>query len=54
MKLLTSDQSKRIDAKAVELGVPVLRLMENAAIQLVKVIQRKAPEGKIEIGRAHV
>lgn len=47
MKLLTSDQSKRIDAKAVELGVPVLRLMENAAIQLVKVIQRKAPEGKI-------
>ena len=36
MKLLTSDQSKRIDAKAVELGVPVLRLMENDAIQLVK------------------
>lgn len=49
MKLLTSEQARQIDAKSVELGVPVLRLMENAAIQLAKLCQSTAPEGTIAL-----
>ncbi len=45
MKVLTSQQMKEIDRKAIEeIGIPGPVLMENAGLQIVKVIRARFPE----------